>query len=227
MKLQKITLLVIVMAVVLACGILPRPSVEQPAKTPSVVATGGLTPVITGVQVATLVASATPTSTATEENQKPSVDIPTPTPVASATIMPTPRPPYGIQPGTPLGLQNFQDSGCNWMGVGGQVFGANEAPLAGLVIEIGGSLNNQPVSLLGLTGTTTLLGNQSYLIQLASQPIASNGSLWIQLKDQGGNSLSNQASFPTYANCERNLVLVNFTSTVITFPRIYLPIITK
>src|SRR3990172_11681189 len=46
------------------------------------------------------------------------------------------------QAGSPAWLPNIMhpQSGCNWMGIGGQVFDAQSVPTKNLVVEVGGKL---------------------------------------------------------------------------------------
>jgi hypothetical protein len=127
---------------------------------------------------------------------------------------------FTIQAGTPVGIPAFThpEAGCNWMGVGGQVFNFNGEPLGGLVVETGGSIDGVPVHELGITGGATMLGPGGYEIPLSGSPVTTNGTVWIQLFDVDGTPLSNKILISTFADCERNLILVNFlevTSTTV------------
>lgn len=120
------------------------------------------------------------------------------------------------QTGTPVGTTNFlhPDAGCSWMGVGGQVFSQNERPINGLIVEAGGTLDGSPLLLLTMTGDSTALGPGGYEIKLADKPVASEGSLWLQLHDLNGNPQSEKIFFDTYGGeggCDKNLVIINFT----------------
>jgi hypothetical protein len=92
----------------------------------------------------------------------------------------------------------------------------NAEPVTGLVVEIGGSLNGIPVQALGITGGATMLGPGGYEITLGNRPVASEGALWIQLYDVDGTPLSNKIIINTFGNCERNLILVNFSEVTST-----------
>jgi hypothetical protein len=105
------------------------------------------------------------------------------------------------------------DLGCNWLGVAGQVIDLNGAPVLGLIIEVGGLLNGKRIgnpTLLQATGLATAYGDAGYEVKLADEPIASNGTLWIQVLDQAGLPLSEKVDFATYEDCERNLVVIYF-----------------
>jgi hypothetical protein len=103
--------------------------------------------------------------------------------------------------------------GCDWMGVAGQVIDVDGAPVLGLIVEVGGLLDGKRIgepTLLQATGLATAYGDAGYEIQLADEPIESNGSLWIQILDQAGLPLSEKVYFYTHKDCERNLIIIYF-----------------
>jgi hypothetical protein len=104
----------------------------------------------------------------------------------------------------------YPDKGCNWFGVGGQVFDLQGAPLVGTSVLIGGKLSGKPVDLLTLTGTARQYGEAGYELQLDDHPVTLTGTLWLQLIDQAGLPLSGKISFDTVEDCQKNLVLINF-----------------
>ncbi len=103
--------------------------------------------------------------------------------------------------------------GCQWMGVGGQAFDLRGNPIPlGIEVQLAGYLDGKPIAITSLTGTATLLyGPSGYELTLADKPIASKGSLWIRLIDQAGMALSDRIYFDTYADCNKNLIIINFT----------------
>lgn len=105
------------------------------------------------------------------------------------------------------------DLGCNWLGVAGQVIDIDGAPVLGLIIEVGGLLEGKRIgnpTLLQATGLATAYGDAGYEVKLADEPIASNGTLWIQVLDQAGLPLSAKIEFDTFEDCEQNLVIIYF-----------------
>ncbi len=123
---------------------------------------------------------------------------------------------YEVQPGTPIGTINFvrPEAGCEWMGVGGQVFGLNSKPVNGLIVEVEGLLDSEPFLTLSMTGDEPILGPGGFVVKLSDQPIATQGTLWLQLFDLDGNSLSPEVPFDTFdgeQSCEKNLIVVNFS----------------
>lgn len=87
------------------------------------------------------------------------------------------------------------------------------APVLGLIIEVGGLLDGKRIgnpTLLQATGLATAYGDAGFEVKLADEPIASEGTLWIQVLDQAGLPLSAKISFDTYQDCERNLIVIYF-----------------
>ena len=105
-------------------------------------------------------------------------------------------------------------NGCNWMGVAGQVVDLRGSPIKQLIVILGGSLGGKPVHSTGhltsLTGIAPQYGLAGYEFVLASKPIPSKNTLWVQIVDQAGTPLSDKAMIDTFDNCNQNLVLVNF-----------------
>ena len=154
-------------------------------------------------------------------------EVPSPSPQPTESLPPTvtpaePEPPpveptsispidavFVFQDGGPFYLPNFThpDEGCQWMGVAGQVFDAEGMEVLNLIV-IAGRDHEEIAG--AITGTATAYGLGGYEIQLASQPVDSAGVFWVQVQDQGGQPLSEQIFFDTFADCEQNLVLVNF-----------------
>ncbi len=163
-----------------------------PTWTPTITETSGPT------QTPTITATPPPTETTT-----PPAEPYTPTPTGL---------PFSIQPGSPIYMANsFVNAlGCEWMGVGGQVFDMNGAPIAGLSVHLEGQLGGQPFDLNALTGSAGVLGPSGYVFDLSDRPTASDGTLWLQLQDTAGIDLSNQLFLTTIESCEQNFLLINW-----------------
>ena len=131
-----------------------------------------------------------------------------PTRTATATATPA----YALQAGNPLYLRNFAhpDQECTWMGVAGQVFDKNNQPMSNVVVVVEGFLGDQAVDQIGLAGLAPAYGPGGYEVLLANQPTASKQTLFISLYDLSGQPLSYLTAFDTYAECEKNLILINF-----------------
>ena len=115
---------------------------------------------------------------------------------------------------TPIFMANFvhTEEACNWQGVAGQVFDANFVPVKNYIVKITGKYNNQSVNLVGVTGMVAGLpyGPGSYEIVLGNKPLTSLDTLSIQLLNASGDPLTTPLSFSTSADCDKNLVLINF-----------------
>jgi hypothetical protein len=144
----------------------------------------------------------------------------TPTEIVDEQVTLTPEAPpeegfpFVIQdpPGEPVYIQNihYPDLGCDWMGLGGQAFALNEAPMKFLTVHLGGTLGGGTLDILTLTGTAPQYGEGGYEFTLADSVITSNDSVWVELLDQAGLPLSDKIKFDTFADCERNQILINF-----------------
>jgi hypothetical protein len=96
--------------------------------------------------------------------------------------------------------------------VAGQVFGPNNgAPIAGLVIHLQGKWGSKTFNTDAITGSATSYGSGGYEFVLGTTPVASQGTLWVQVRDASGLPISAQVSLTTYADCAHNLLLVNFS----------------
>jgi len=150
--------------------------------------------------------------------------IPTDTPTPTVTPTETPEPidieptadpeevPFTLQPGSPIALPNYLSNGlgCEYLGVGGQVFAMDGAPISGLVIRMGGEFDGEPISLESITGTATEIGPGGFLFDVANLPIATEGTLWVQIDNGSGTPLSERVFLTTTTDCNQNLILVNW-----------------
>jgi hypothetical protein len=171
----------------------------------------------------------------TPEPTNPPTETPTPRP--SATLPPSPtffslvpgegitetvtvEPAAGGMPFVLKGekyaaIENFAypEAGCNWMGVAGRVFDLRDSVILGQQVQLGGVLPGAPGPgdfSLTLTGLATTYGAGFYEFTLANRPIASQGTLWLQVLDQQGLPMSDKVYFDTYAECDQNLLLIDF-----------------
>ena len=133
---------------------------------------------------------------------------------------------YIPQIGSPVWLPNFAhpEQGCNWMGVAGQVLGIDDLPIRNLILEVGGSMQGNEVFRIGLTGLASIYGPGAYEIVLSDHVVDSNQTMWIQIHDLMGQDLSDRIYFDTFADCERNLILINFVQAKI-FLKEFLPLL--
>ncbi len=184
---------------------LPYPTLP-PTWTPTATKTPTVTPTLppTATATATMPPTVTPTGL-------PTLATPVNTPGPTAT-----RPLFVVQPGTPAYQSSrvfHPDANCQWLSVGGQVLEADGAPVATdppLVVLVRGLLDGQPIDLLAPVGLAPIFGPAGYEAQLGTQPVASNEAVYVQLLDMQGHALSEPVFFPTYDDCERNVVIINF-----------------
>lgn len=161
---------------------------------------------------ATLAPTQTPAlPTATLQPTALPTDQPSPTPEPSPTV---PALIYSLQDGSPAYLEAAlfrPEQACNFLGVFGLVFGLNEASLPGIRVQVSGTLNGEPVDKLGLTGAAMQYGAGAYYeVQLADTPIASDNTLQVVLLNEHGQPLSPPVPFSTRAECNQNLIMINF-----------------
>jgi hypothetical protein len=172
-------------------------------------------PTITNTPEIQLPPTWTPTPTETGTSTPTPTDTATPEPTATETPMPTveatTEAAFVVQPGSNVLVANFaNDLGCAWMGVAGQVFDKNRGPLVGITVHVEGQLAGQLVNQDSVTGSNPRIGPAGYTINLSDHPIASDGTMWIQLKDTAGLALSDQVYFSTAVECDKNLVFINW-----------------
>jgi hypothetical protein len=122
---------------------------------------------------------------------------------------------YQIQKGTPAYLRNIHHSsaGCNWLGVAGQIFSAKAMPVSGLTVQLGGTFEGEAQSQSVRSGTAAQYGPGGFEIVIADKPADSQASLWLQIVDDDGAVRSEKILFGTSADCDRNLIIVNFVET--------------
>jgi len=136
---------------------------------------------------------------------------PTDTPIPQITATPYP---ISIQSGTPVYIQNFAypSSGCDWLGVAGQVFDENGKPMVNQVVMISGDIEAEEVEIIGVTGIpeADIYGPGGFELIISDHVFSSQDDLSIQVLDLDGFSLSEQVLFNTYSDCEKNLIIINF-----------------
>ena len=169
--------------------------------TPEIMLGPTWTPTIseTPSQVPTQTLSPEPTAT---DTPRPTTPTPGPSPTGA---------PFVVQPGSNVLVANFaNDLDCAWLGVAGQVFDLDRAPLVGLTIHVEGTLAGQLVDQDSLTGSNPIVGPGGYTINLSDHPIESDETMWAQLMDTAGLPLSARVSIDTSASCSQNLVSLNW-----------------
>lgn len=138
---------------------------------------------------------------------------------------------YEVQAGSPVSITNFLHpaSGCNWVGLGGQVFGADGAPVSGIKVVVTGSLDNKQVAAVATTGRSDAIGPGGYELALSLTPVKNSGDFKAQLFNQTGRSISDPVSFTILNSCKQNQVLLNFVALASkpAWTNSYLPMIVR
>jgi hypothetical protein len=199
-------------------GMLPA-RFQAPEPIPTIPAIPSLTPTITSEPSMTPFPTETPLP-ATPTPRPSSTPIPTATvfvlnPSATPTLQAPEDFPFIKRLTDPIPLPNvaYPDLGCNWLGIGGQVFDVTDAPVTQLLVQAGGELNGEPIDQTTITGSATQYGPGGYEFKLADAPIDSVGTVYVQLIDQNAQPLSAKVFIDTFNDCNRNLLLLNFDAT--------------
>jgi hypothetical protein len=132
------------------------------------------------------------------------------TPIATATLKPGVNYPYVLQSKPEAISGAVYNRSCGWMGVAGRIVDLQGRHATGIFVHLGGKLQGQKMDITSLSGTALDYGQSGYEFTIADQPVASTQTLWVQLIDQSGLSLSDRFLFDTYADCEKNLILISF-----------------
>jgi len=137
------------------------------------------------------------------------------------------RPIYSIQWGTPAAIPNFIDiaAGCNWTGIGGQVFDETGFPMIGLRVKISGTFDGRQVLQYITTGSSQRFGSGGFDLKLGDRPIASQ-TLGIQLLDSTDVALSPSFVIRTSGDCQQNLLVINMIPISLE-NAMYLPLVTR
>ncbi len=120
---------------------------------------------------------------------------------------------YGLE-GQPAGVASSlfrSGKACEWMGVGGRVTDMQGAAIKGLIVRVGGMVGGIKLDdRITVTGLAPSYGVSGYEFTLGNVPLALNNAFWIRLEDVSQQALSDTIYFNTYADCKRNLILINF-----------------
>lgn len=142
-----------------------------------------------------------------------------PTHTHTVTSSPTatlePQNPFALQAGSPAYVANiaYPEEGCNWMGVAGQVYDSTGAPIVNLGVHLTGTLGEENIDILAITGTAPQYGEGGFEIVLSDSPMVSSGRLSLQILSDDGQPLSDKVYFDTSSDCSENLVLINMVQT--------------
>ena len=150
-----------------------------------------------------------------QDQETNATNTPEPTQIPTQTPLPTPTQipyPYHAQLGSPVLMENFAhpDLGCNWWGIGGQVINEEGEIAINILVEVGGEINGEAISGMSITGIAPVYGPGGYEIVLGDKPIETRQTIWLQLHDTEGNTLSDKVYINTYDDCAKNLLILNF-----------------
>lgn len=194
------------------CYLIP---LETP--TPEPATSDGAQASATNTLVPAFTDTAAPESTATFTGTPARTSTPSHTPTAQETSTSTPvntPVPFALQADSPVYIQNFvhTEAGCDWLGIAGQVFGEDDSPQINLVLVVQGTLGQTSIDMTGVTGVPEahVYGPGGYEIILADMPVETDQMLAIQVFDLNGIAQSEPVVFDTYADCDKNLVIINF-----------------
>lgn len=178
-----------------------------PTWTPTHTATPTNTPIPTDTPTVTPTSTHTPTPTSTPTATR------TPRPPATATATHTPAPtatpwPYAQHGYTYMMANDKNDAGCDWLGVGGQVYDAQGIPLPGVSIRCwAGTYEGTSVS-----GSHPEYGLAGWEVYLFDKP---RDMTWSCQVVQGGVGASPVVVFTTTTanGCNLNSVRIDFKKT--------------
>ncbi len=131
---------------------------------------------------------------------------------------------YTTQMLTPTFTTNFAnlEAGCDWVGIAGQVFTAQNNPLEGMLIIVKANKDSNTPENIAYSGLAPAYGPGGYEIVLGNENLG--GEYLLQLFDQDGHTLSKESIVKIPAGCESNLTIINFIdqtkSNLIFFPLI-------
>jgi hypothetical protein len=131
---------------------------------------------------------------------------PTKTPIPTST----PKAPFSGSVTTIASTIIHPESACNWLGVGGTVVDTNNSDVIGIVVRLVGTFDGKRVEITQVSGVTPAYGKSGFEFFLGTVPLASKGTLYVQLLDLASLPLSENIYINTYNDCSKNLVLVRF-----------------
>ena len=117
--------------------------------------------------------------------------------------------PFRIQEGSPAYTANLDAAvGCQFEGIGGQVFGMNNEPLQNVTVNVS---SNTGFNQSTISGSNPRYGQAGWQVQVNSA--AAPGIYSVELRSQQGVPLSPKVQVAFPGTCSQNLALVNFFQT--------------
>ncbi len=180
---------------------------EEPEKMPTVTATEDRLIALISTPSPSRTPTANPTMTLTQTSTPTNTQVPTETPTPTLELRPF------ILSGEPEAINDAMippTLGCDWLVIAGQVWDLQDAPVTGLTLHLFGELDVYIIDRFTLSGFAEAYGESGYEFRLENLVVDSEESLFIQLVDTNGLPLSHPYPIQTYADCQKNLILVNF-----------------
>ncbi len=148
---------------------------------------------------------------ATETIQPTDTDEPTPAPTITQT--PTLEPmPFTLE-GEPETLTSDllrPGLGCDVLIIAGQVKDLKDDPIKDLTVHLFGELGGFEIDLYRIAGSEPTYGESGYEFVLEDLVVESEDTLFIQLVDASDIPFSRPYAVRTYAECQKNMILINF-----------------
>ncbi len=145
-------------------------------------------------------------------------DLPPEDPTETATLDPAvtpddsthvpPLPHYVVLGGSPIYLPH--SSGCGGLYIAGNVVDNKGNFMLFWMVRTGGTLGGTPLLIDSLSGQNTDYSESGWEIKIADAPVASNGTVSLELLNLEGIRISDVIIIETFDDCNRNLILVNF-----------------
>ena len=178
--------------------LIPSTATSTRTATPTTPATGTPSQTPTATETATVTATAVPTD---GPSPTPCTGPRCPTPTATLAAMP-----FTLPPEAPVYTANTSNqNGCKWMGVIGRVLDKDGRGINGLFVLIEGNGIDLPVP----TGPNRL-GSGGYEITLANAPADTAEHYILTLLDGSNQALSASYYVPTFDDCKRNQLRIDF-----------------
>jgi hypothetical protein len=179
-----------------------------PSLTPSITNTPEVPPTLTLVPSLTITATLAPTLAPEQPTVDPNIP-PTLAPITQEALGPTLSPfPFAPRDQIIYTLNFANTAGCNWQGVGGQVFDVNNQALPNINVHVigAGGFDRSTVS-----GTNSLYGQSGWEINVGNT--VAPATFIVELRSPQGTVISPQVQVTFPGNCNGNLALVNFVQT--------------
>ncbi|MBT3239904.1 MAG: hypothetical protein HON98_04605 [Chloroflexi bacterium] len=119
---------------------------------------------------------------------------------------------FDVQEGSPVWAEHFSGV-CDSMYVGGVVLDIDGAPMMDVLIQLGGTVGDQPLyEELVFPGQAPQFGESGFEFDLG-EPQETPGTAYLIVLDEDGNIISGYLFFPTMEDCSQNLTIFNIVQT--------------